>query len=157
MTKKIVLIAVAFAHLFATSLDAVEKEIVNNEIKPVVVTQFLEKAKKNNNWKTAFVTGKHEQIVFMNVSPLTNPDNEIGMEDHPFDQVILIVEGRAKAILGKQTSIVKEGDMIFIPQGMPHNIINLDQSKGLKLISFYSETDIPSGAVYGRKADAPKD
>ncbi len=157
MTKKIVLIAATFAQLFVTTLDAVEKEIVNNEIKPVVVTQFLEKAKKNNNWKIAFVTGKHEQIVFMNVSPLTNPDNEIGMEDHPFDQVILIVEGRGKAVLGKQTSIVKEGDMIFIPQGMPHNIINLDQAKGLKLISFYSETDIPSGAVYGKKADAPKD
>lgn len=149
--------AAALALLFTTLMDAAEKEIVNNEIQPIVITQFLEKAKKNNNWKIAFVTGKHEQIVFMNVSPQTNPDNEIGMEDHSFDQVIFIVEGRGKAILGKQTSIVNEGDMIFIPQGTPHNIINLDQAKGLKLISFYSENDIPRGAVYGKKADAPKD
>lgn len=156
MTKKEFLIA-ALAMLFTVSIDAAGKEAVNDEIQPIVVAQFLEKAKKNNNWKTAFITGKQEQIVFMNVSPLTNPDNEIGMEEHPFDQAILIVEGKGKAVLERQTSIVKEGDMIFIPQGTPHNIINLDQTKGLKLISFYSETDIPKGAVYGKKADAPND
>jgi len=157
MKTKIALIAAVLAPLFTISMDAAEKEFVNSEIQPIVVTQFLEKAKKNKNWKTAFVTGKHEQIVFMNVSPQTNPDNEIGVEEHAFDQVIYIVEGKGKAVLGNQTSIVKEGDMIFIPQGTSHNIINLDQAKGLKLISFYSENDIPKGAVYGKKADAPND
>lgn len=157
MTKKIALIAAAFALLFIITTEAAEKDMAKNEIQPVVVTQFLEKAKKNNNWKTAFVTGKHEQIVFMNVSPQTNPDNEIGMEVHPFDQIIFIVEGKGKAVLGTQTSTVKEGDMIFIPQGTSHNIINLDKAKGLKLVSFYSETDIPKGAIYGKKSDAPND
>jgi quercetin dioxygenase-like cupin family protein len=155
MPKKVIRIAIALTLLSMVRMDGADKEMVNNEISPVVVAQFFEKAKKNNNWKEAFVTGKHEQIVFMNVSPLTNPDNEIGMEEHPFDQVILIVEGKAKAILGTETSIVKEGDMIFIPQGISHNIINLDGAKGLKLISFYSEIDIPRGAVYGKKTDAP--
>jgi quercetin dioxygenase-like cupin family protein len=157
MRTKIALMAAALALLFSITMEAAEKEMDNNEIQPVVVTRLFEKVKQNNNWKTAFLTGKHEQIVFMNVSPQTNPDNEIGMEVHPFDQVIFIVEGKGKALLAKQTSIVKEGDMIFIPQGTPHNIINLDQAKGLKLISFYSENDIPRGAVYGKKADAPND
>jgi len=156
MTKKVVL-GVVLALIFTIPMNSVEKEILNNEIQPMVVTQFLEKAKKNNNWKTAFVTGRNEQIVFMNISHMTNPDNEIGMEDHPFDQVILIVEGRGKAILEGQASNVNEGDMIFIPQGTRHNVINLDQAKGLKLISFYSETDIPRDTVYNKKADAPKD
>lgn len=149
--------AAALALIFTIPIESMEKEINNNKIQPIIVPQFLEKAKKNNNWKTAFVTGQHEQIVFMNVSPMTNPDNEIGMEEHPFDQVILIIEGRGKAVLEEQTSNVKEGDMIFIPQGIRHNIINLDKAKGLKLISFYSETDMPRGAVYNKKADAPKD
>lgn len=157
MTKKVVSMAAVLVLLFTVPMVATDKDIANNEFQPLVVTQFLEKAKKNTNWKTAFVTGKHEQIVFMNVSPQTNPNNEIGMEEHSFDQVILIVEGRGKAILDNQTSIVKEGDMIFIPQGTPHNVINLDRAKGLKLISFYSDTDIPKGAVYGTKADAPED
>lgn len=153
MTTKIALMVAALV-LFTRPGDGAAKATVNHEIQPIVVTQFLEKAKKNNNWKIAFITGKHGQIVFMNVSSQTNSDNEIGMEDHSFDQFIFIVEGNGKAILGKQTSVVKEGDIIFIPQGTPHNIINLDQEKGLKLISFYSENDIPSGAVYEKKADA---
>ncbi len=157
MTQKVVLVVAALALIFTIPMESMEKEITKNEIQPVVVPQFLEEAKKNNHWKNAFVTGQHEQIVFMNVSTMTNPDNEIGMEEHSFDQVILIVEGRGKAVLEDQTYNVKEGDMIFIPQGTRHNIINLDQAKALKLVSFYSENDIPRGAVYNKKADAPKD
>lgn len=147
MTKTITLIAAAFALLFMININA----------EPSVVPQLVDEAKKNNHWKIAFLTGKHEQIVFMNVSPQTNPDNEIGMEEHPFDQAILIVEGRGKAVLDKQTTNVKEGDMIFIPQGTPHNVINLREKKSLKLISFYSDNDMPAGAIYKKKADAPAD
>lgn len=129
----------------------------DGEFQPMVARNFFEEARKNTNWKTAFATGKNEQVVFMNISPITNPNNEIGPEVHPFDQVILIVEGKGKAILNGETSVIKDGDMIFIPQGISHNVINSDKKKDLKLISFYSDTDIPKGAVYKRKADQPED
>lgn len=41
----------------------------NSEIQPSVTPQLSEKARTNSNWKQAFITGKHAQIVFMNVSP----------------------------------------------------------------------------------------
>lgn len=156
--KKIALIAclVGVGLISIVSISAVKQEGEDEELKPMVVQQFFEEAKKNKNWKTAFATATHEQIVFMNISPLTNPNNEIGMEVHPFDQVILIVEGQGKAILAEKASRVKSGDMIFIPLGVPHNVINLDQEKELKLISFYSATDIPKGAAFKKKADEPK-
>jgi mannose-6-phosphate isomerase-like protein (cupin superfamily) len=138
------------------SISAIEKEIAV-QIQPMVVSGFLEKAKKNNSWKVAFATGENEQVVFMNISPLTNPKNEIGMEIHPFDQVILIVEGNGKAILNNKTSLVKDGDMIFIPKGIQHNVINFSKNKDLKLISFYSDNDISKDAEYKKKADEPKD
>ena len=121
--------------------------------RPAVVRQFLEEVKKNENWKTAFLTGTEEQIVFMNISPQTNPYNEIGEEVHPFDQVIFIVEGNAKAIIDGDSSSVTEGDLIFIPKGTNHNVVNVNEKKPLKLVSFYSENDIPKDAVYKRKAD----
>lgn len=124
---------------------------------PSVTQNIIEEAKKNNNWKTAFATGDEAQVVFMNVSPLTNPKNEIGMEVHPFDQVILIVEGTGNAVLNGKTSAVKSGDMIFIPKGVQHNVVNGDKTKGLKLISFYSKTDIPKGSAYKKKSDQPND
>lgn len=128
----------------------------NKDIHPMITHQLFEKAKANNNWKSAFVTGKHHQVVFMNVSPSTNPKNEIGMETHPFDQIILVVEGKGKADLAGEMSEVSSGDMIFIPQGTPHNVINLNQTDNLKIISFYSDTDIPASSTYKKKEDESK-
>jgi quercetin dioxygenase-like cupin family protein len=122
---------------------------------PMVTTQIFEQAEKNENWKTAFATGKHAQVVFMNVSPETNPKNEIGMETHPFDQVIIVVTGKGKAVLNGKESLVAKGDMIFIPEGTPHNVINLVQDKPFKIISVYSSTDIPANSNFKKKSDAP--
>jgi len=137
--------------LFApVSLCAME----HKGIRPVIISQFIEEAKKNTDWKRAIVTGEQEQIVFMNVSSYTNPDNnEIGIEIHQFDQAILIVEGKGRAVIEEMQKVVEEGDLIFIPKGTQHNVINLGQDSPLKLISFYSDTDIPKGSVYKKKSD----
>jgi quercetin dioxygenase-like cupin family protein len=128
----------------------------NTAIQPMIAHQLFERAKKNTNWKSAFVTGKHNQVVFMSISPNTNPKNEIGMETHPFDQIILIVEGQGKADLSGEKSSVKSGDMLFIPQGTPHNLINSDDKNDLKIVSIYSNTDIPANSTYKKKEDEAK-
>lgn len=124
---------------------------------PRVSPQVFEQALSNENWKLAFATGKNAQVVFMAVSPKTNPKNEIGMETHPFDQVIIIAKGNAKTVLNGEESTAKVGDMIFIPQGTSHNIINVNQDEALKIISFYSDTDIPAHSTYGKKEDELED
>lgn len=125
-----------------------------NNINPVINSNIFQEAKQNDKWKSAFLTGKHAQIVFMNVTTKTNPNNEIGMETHKFDQIIFVVEGQAKSILNGKESIVKEGDMIFIPEGTAHNFVNLSKEKPFKILSVYSNTDIPAGSIYKKKSDA---
>lgn len=143
-------IVIAPSLLFAYS----EKKAVDNKtITPFVANQFFDKAKSNMNWKLAFATGKYGQVVFMNVSPETNLKNEIGMETHHFDQIILIAEGEGETILDGKKSKVRVGDMIFIPKGTSHNVININENKALKIISFYSSNDIPPNAIYKTKAD----
>lgn len=130
------------------------KNIKDSDLEnPLISENVFEKAKLNDNWKLAFATGKHAQIVFMNVSPMTNPKNEIGMETHSFDQVIIIVDGKGKVELNGKITQVNTDDMIFIPEGTAHNLINLDPGKPLKLISFYSETDIPANSILKKKSD----
>ena len=142
----------------SSSLFADSQEIpINNKINAVISPKVFEMAKNNENWKLALVTGKDAQVVFMNITPKTNPNNEIGIETHPFDQVIFVVEGQAKSILSGKTSTVTAGDMIFIPQGIPHNFINLNEKTPFKIISVYSATDIPDNARYQQKSDAPKE
>lgn len=127
-------------------------DVLNNA---VISTQIFNKVKENNNWKIAFQTAKDAQIVFMNISPDTNPKNEIGMETHEFDQIIFVVEGNAKTILDDKTSEVKAGDIIFIPQGVKHNVINMNANEPLKILSVYSSRDIPVGAIYKHESDEP--
>jgi quercetin dioxygenase-like cupin family protein len=155
ITKVFFISFLILSFMSITSISAIESES-DDQFKPMIMTGYIEQAKKNTNWKVAFITGEHEQVVFMNISSLTSTQNEIGFENHPFDQVILIVEGSGKVILNDKPSTVKEGDMIFIPNGIKHNIINLNKKNNLKLISLYSENDIPKDAVYKKKADEPK-
>jgi len=144
--------------LIATSSFArAEENTVGNKINSVISPQIFEMAKKNENWKFALVTGKAAQVVFMSITPNTNPNNEIGMETHQFDQVIFVVEGQAKSILNGKNSTVTAGDMIFIPQGIPHNFINLSAESPFKIISIYSATDIPVNAIYKHKSDMPRE
>jgi len=143
--------------LISSSLFASSKETTVNKINAVISSQIFEMAKKNENWKLALVTGKDAQVVFMNITPKTNPNNEIGIETHQFDQVIFVVEGQAKSVLNGKNSTVTVGDMIFIPQGVPHNFINLNAKKPFKIISIYSATDIPENAAYKRKSDTPQE
>lgn len=142
---------------FATLSSLFISAQASAETDSMIVPQIFEKAKKNDNWKLAVATGKDAQVVFMNITPNTNPNNEIGMETHKFDQVVFIAEGSAKAIIDKKSSTVKPGDMIFIPQGTAHNFINLSAKKPLKIISVYSDTDIPEKATYKKKSDTPAD
>lgn len=122
--------------LGVSCVHAVEKE-------GIVTKQIFEKVKQNANWKVAFLTAKEGQVVFMNINPKTNPQNEIGMETHPFDQIIFVIEGDAKTVLNGKTDSAKAGDMIFIPEGVAHNVINLNANKPLKILSVYSSTDMP--------------
>lgn len=150
----IIAAALFFSQLAMVGVPFASEE---NQIHAVVTNQIFDKVKENKNWKLAFLTAKEAQVVFMSITPNTNPNNEIGMETHKFDQIIFIVEGNGKAILNGKTTMVKSGDMIFIPQSVMHNVINLNDNKPLKILSIYSATDIPANSIYPKKTNEPKE
>ncbi len=155
VNKLLVLGVISITSLFSCSVVFAAASPID-EKNGMVIQQVFNEARSNDNWKSAFLTGKHAQIVFMNISPSTNPKNEIGMEVHPFDQVILVVQGNGKAILSGKTWVINQGDLIFIPQGIHHNIINLTPNNApMKIISFYSSQDIPAKVIYPKKMDEP--
>ena len=112
-------------------------------IEPMVVNHVFDKGRFNENWKVPVATGEEAQVVMMSVSPKTNPNNEVGIETHAFDQVIFIIGGQGKVTLNQKEYPVKTGDMVFVPLGTPHNVINLNPDKPLKLMSVYSQRDMP--------------
>jgi len=130
-------------HVFAESSDS------------IAIHHVFKKIRFNDNWKVPLATGEEAQVVMMSISPKTNPNNEVGMETHTFDQVIFIINGHAKAIVNQKEYDLHTGDMVFIPLGTPHNVINLNPDKPLKLMSVYSQKDMPDEIFKTKEEEKP--
>ena len=113
---------------------------------------------QNRNFRTTVWTGSHSQMTLMCIR---NCD-DIGVEVHPdSDQIIRVEQGRACAKMGERKEQLNfcrnlcEGDVVFIPAGMWHNIINA-QDAPLKLSVIYARPNHPRGTVHRTKEDAEK-
>jgi len=99
-------------------------------------------------------TGKHSQLVLMSL----RPSEELGMEVHPNnDQFFRFEMGQGKCIIGGHEYLVKDGDVVIVPSGANHNVINVSGSEELKLYTLYSPPHHRDGIVRATKAEAEKD
>lgn len=111
---------------------------------------------QNQNFRTAFWTGKHLQVTLMSI-PV---GGEIGLELHEeTDQFIRITEGCATIMFGLNENSVRAvrrataGQGIFIPAGIWHNLKNAG-NRALKLYSVYAPPHHPAGLTQETASDA---
>lgn len=110
-----------------------------------------EEVNNNENFRKVLYTGKHAQLVVMSLLPL----EDIGMEVHEtVDQFFRFESGTGKAILNGEETIFGAGDVIIVPAGTNHNIINTSSVDKLKLYTIYSPSNHPEGTVHSTKAVA---
>lgn len=122
------------------------------EVNNMYAEDIKELTKQNTNFRTVLHTGKHSQIVAMNI--LVGED--IGEESHPdVDQILYFVDGQCEAVLNGEARKVEENDIVFVPAGTTHNFKNVGD-KDLKLFTVYSPPEHPDGTVHATKADAQK-
>lgn len=107
----------------------------------------------NENFRKVLYTGKHLQLVLMSL----RGGEEIGMETHPDnDQFFRFEKGNGKCIIDGNEYKVSDGDVVIIPAGAKHNIINTDPSSELKMYTIYSPPHHKDGIVRTTKEDAAK-
>lgn len=105
----------------------------------------------NTNFRKVLFTGAHCQLVLMSLLP----SEDIGMEVHPsVDQFFRFEVGEGKAILNGEEILFKANDVVIVPTGTNHNIINTSATEPLKLYTIYSPANHPVGTVHTTKADA---
>jgi len=110
-----------------------------------------EETKNNENFRKVLYTGKYSQLVLMTLKP----GEEIGMEVHQtLDQFFRIEEGNGKAIIDGNEYILGAEDVIIVPAGANHNIINTSDSEPLKLYTIYSPPNHQDGIMYATKQEA---
>ena len=112
----------------------------------------IEKATlENNNFRKVLYSGNHLQLVLMSLKA----GEEIGEEiHHDNDQFFRFESGLGKCIIDGTEYNVKNGDVIVIPAGAKHNIINADRTTELKMYTIYAPPHHKDGIVRATKEDA---
>jgi mannose-6-phosphate isomerase-like protein (cupin superfamily) len=110
----------------------------------------LEKDTKNNTFfRNVLFTTNNLQLVVMSL----REGEEIGSEVHELDQFIRVEEGEAKAVLDGEEFTLVDGDVVIIPKGVNHNIINIG-NVDLKLYSIYTPPEHKHGTIHKTKEEA---
>ncbi|HOW60208.1 MAG TPA: cupin domain-containing protein [Candidatus Moranbacteria bacterium] len=106
---------------------------------------------ENENFRKVLYTGKHSQLVLMNLKP----KEEIGMEVHEEnDQFFRFEKGEGKCIIDGNEYDLKDGVAIVVPAGAQHNIINTSEVEELKLYTIYSPAHHKDGILRSTKEEA---
>lgn len=117
-------------------------------------TDIEKAAEDNTNFRKVLYTSEFQQLVVMSI-PV---DGEIGKEIHnENDQFIRVEAGEAEAIINGQTIRLKDDDVIIIPRGAEHNVVNTSSDKDLKLYTIYSPPHHKDGKIHATKAEADAD
>ncbi|MDZ4712854.1 MAG: cupin domain-containing protein [bacterium] len=105
----------------------------------------------NNNFRKVLYSGSHLQLVLMSLKA----GEEIGEEvHHDNDQFFRFESGIGICTIDGNEYKVKDGDVIIIPAGAKHNIINADSTTELKMYTIYAPPHHKDGIVRASKADA---
>lgn len=107
-------------------------------------------AAANDDFRRVAHTARHTQVVLMTVPA----GEDIGAEVHEHnDQVLLFLDGAARAEVGGQVREVGGGDLVVVPAGTPHNFTNIGAGP-LRLVTVYAPPEHPDGTVHRTKAEA---
>lgn len=108
---------------------------------------------ENTNFRKVLYTGKHLQLVLMSLKV----GEDIGEEIHQtIDQFFRFESGTGKCIIDGNEYKVKDGDVIIVPAGAKHNVINTDNTTELKMYTIYSPPNHEDGIIRATKEDAEK-
>ena len=119
----------------------------------VINFSIATEAEKSPDFRRVLWTGEHTQLVIMTIPP----GGEIGEETHPDnDQILTFVSGTGKAISSGSEKVVAQGDLVVVPSGKKHNVLNTGQNP-LILYTVYGPPEHADGAVHKTKEEAGKD
>ena len=131
--------------------DNVKQESQNLIVMKGYKSNIVKSTLENNNFRKVLYTAHHMQLVLMSLKP----GEEIGAEIHKnSDQFFRFEGGSGKCIIDGNEYQVKDGDVIIVPAGAEHNVINVENSKDLKMYTIYALPNHQDGVVRSTKKDA---
>ena len=113
---------------------------------------MLDAARDNDNFRKVMHTAGHSQVVLMTLPP----GEDIGAEVHEHnDQVLIFLEGTARAEVAGESREVTAGDLVVVPAGTEHDFTNTGDGP-LRLVTIYGPPDHADGVVHATKEEAER-
>jgi mannose-6-phosphate isomerase-like protein (cupin superfamily) len=108
---------------------------------------------ENKNFRKVVYTGKRLQLVLMSLKA----GEEIGEETHQdADQFFRVEKGKGKCFVDGHEYSLHDGDVLLVPAGARHNVINTDSKEDLKLYTLYGPPQHKDGLVCATKEESEK-
>ena len=116
-------------------------------------TNIEKETTNNRNFRKVLYSGNHLQLVLMSLKA----GEEIGEETHKgIDQFFRVESGSGKCVIDGNEYAVKDGDVVIVPSGAKHNVINTDSKEALQLYTIYAPPHHKDGIVRTTKEEAEK-
>jgi len=110
-----------------------------NDIKKLVL--------ENEDYRRVMYTTPTMQLVLMTILPGQEIGREVHHETTQFINVVDAESATCFADTDSQLFVLDNDDVIVIPPGMFHNILNTSSNKKLKLYTIYSPPEHPDGLI----------
>ncbi len=109
---------------------------------------------ENTDFRHVLYTGTYCQLVAMSLKP----GEEIGSEVHgDGDQFFRFEEGTGKVVVNETEYTAEDGDVVIVPAGAEHNVINTSETADLKLYTIYAPSHHRDGVVRATRDEAMED
>ncbi len=106
---------------------------------------------ENDDFRKVLYTGLHMQLVLMSLKP----GEEIGLEVHEEnDQFFRFEKGEGRVFIDGTSYDVKGDDVVIVPAGSEHNVINMSNKHDLKLYTIYAPSHHKDGIVRKTRQEA---
>lgn len=105
----------------------------------------------NTDFRKVLYTSKHLQLVLMSLEVGEEIGEEIHLEN---DQFFRFESGIGHCRVNETEYFVKDGDVLIVPAGAKHNILNASSTDQLKLYTIYAPPHHKEGIVRHSKQDA---
>lgn len=110
-----------------------------------------QKTLDNNDFRHVLYTGEHMQLVLMTLQP----GEDIGLETHSEnDQFFRFEQGSGKVVINETEYAIAVDDVVIVPAGAKHNVINTSDSEPLKMYTIYAPAHHQDGVVRATKQEA---
>lgn len=110
---------------------------------------IVQATQSNAYFRKELYTTDRSQVVVMSVEP----GDDVGLETHDLDQVLVFVSGQGEFQIDQDRGKVASGDVLVVPAHAEHNVVNTG-SEPLKLYTVYAPPEHAPGTLHRTKAEA---